>query len=260
MPILFAPVPSSVWLILPTYNEVENLEPMVAAASLQLEAAAAGDWTILVVDDNSPDGTGRLADRLAAADPRVEVRHRERKEGLGRAYVEGFRTALAGGAERVVQMDADFSHDPADIPRLLAAVETADLAIGSRYAPGGAIRDWGTIRRVVSRGGCLYASTVLGVQVSDLTGGFKCLRRRTLEMIDLDTVRAQGYVFQIEVTYRAILNGLKVVEVPIIFRDRRIGESKMSGRIALEAMTSVIRLRRQAEAEMTLARGANPAD
>lgn len=242
-------MPESVWLVLPTYNEAENIEPMIEAASLQLEAAAAGDWRILVVDDGSPDGTGQLVDALAESDPRVAVRHRTRKEGLGRAYVEGFRTALAGGAERVIQMDADFSHDPADIPRLLAASESADVVIGSRYTSGGAIRDWGTIRRVISRGGCLYASTVLGVQVSDLTGGFKCIRRRTLELIDLDTVRAQGYVFQIEMTYRAILNGLRVVEVPIVFRDRQAGESKMSSRIAIEAMTAVVRLRRQAEAE-----------
>lgn len=238
-----------VWLVLPTYNEAENIERMVEAASLQLEAAANDGWKILIVDDGSPDGTGRIADRLAASDNRIAVRHRSKKEGLGRAYVEGFRAALDGGAELVIQMDADFSHDPADIPRLLAAAEQADLVIGSRYTAGGAIRDWGTIRRVISRGGCLYASTVLGVQVSDLTGGFKCHRRRTLEAIDLETVKAQGYVFQIEVTYRAILKGLKVTEIPIVFRDREAGESKMSSRIALEAMTAVVSLRRRAEAE-----------
>lgn len=239
----------SVWLVLPTYNESENLEAIVAAAALQLEAAASGTWRILVVDDNSPDGTGRMADTLAAADPRIEVLHRTNKEGLGRAYVAGFRHAVAGGAERVIQMDADFSHDPADIPRLLSASETADLVIGSRYTAGGAVRDWGTMRRVLSRGGCVYASTVLGVQVNDLTGGFKCLRRRTLELIDLDTVKAQGYVFQIEMTYRAILQGLTVAEVPITFRDRRAGTSKMSSRIALEAMTAVVKLRGRAEAD-----------
>jgi len=239
----------SVWLVLPTFNEAENLEPIVAAASLQLEAAASGTWRILVVDDNSPDGTGRMADKLAADDSRIEVLHRANKEGLGRAYVAGFRKAIAGGAERVIQMDADFSHDPADIPRLLAASETADLVIGSRYTAGGAVRDWGTTRRVLSRGGCVYASTVLGVQVNDLTGGFKCLRKTTLELIDLDTVKAQGYVFQIEMTYRAILQGLTVTEVPITFRDRRAGTSKMSSRIAIEAMTSVVKLRRRAEAD-----------
>lgn len=237
-------------MILPTYDEAENIGPMIEAASLQLEAAASGDWRILVVDDGSPDGTGRIADEIATRDVRIEVCHRKSKEGLGRAYVDGFRLALAGGAERVIQMDADFSHDPADIPRLLAASETADLVIGSRYTTGGAIRDWGTVRRIISRGGCLYASTVLGIQVSDLTGGFKCLRRRTLELIDLDSVKAQGYVFQIEMTYRAILNGLRVTEVPIVFRERRAGKSKMSGRIALEAMTSVVQLRRRGEAEV----------
>jgi len=239
----------SVWLVLPTFNEAENLEAIVAAASLQLEAATPGTWRILVVDDNSPGGAGRMAGKLAADDSRIEVLHRANKEGLGRAYVAGFRKAIAGGAERVIQMDADFSHDPADIPRLLAASETADLVIGSRYTAGGAVRDWGTTRRVLSRGGCVYASTVLGVQVNDLTGGFKCLRKTTLELIDLDTVKAQGYVFQIEMTYRAILQGLTVTEVPITFRDRRAGTSKMSSRIAIEAMTSVVKLRRRAEAD-----------
>ena len=239
----------SVWLVLPTYNEAENIEPIISAASLQLEAAASSDWRILVVDDGSPDGTGQIADRLAAADSRIQVCHRSKKEGLGRAYVEGFQVALSGGAERVIQMDADFSHDPADIPKLLAAAETADVVIGSRYTAGGAVRDWGTTRRVLSRGGCIYASTVLGIQVNDLTGGFKCLRRRALELIDLQSVKAQGYVFQIEMTYRAILQGLRVVEVPITFRDRRAGTSKMSSKIALEAMTAVVKLRGRAEAE-----------
>jgi dolichol-phosphate mannosyltransferase len=242
-------VTPSVWLVLPTYNEAENIEPIISAASLQLEAAASSDWRILVVDDGSPDGTGQIADRLAAADSRIQVCHRSKKEGLGRAYVEGFQVALSGGAERVIQMDADFSHDPADIPKLLAAAETADVVIGSRYTAGGAVRDWGTTRRVLSRGGCIYASTVLGIQVNDLTGGFKCLRRRALELIDLQSVKAQGYVFQIEMTYRAILQGLRVVEVPITFRDRRAGTSKMSSKIALEAMTAVVKLRGRAEAE-----------
>ena len=242
-------MPASVWLILPTFNEAENLVGILDACTLQLESAAPGDWRILVVDDNSPDGTGRLADAAAERDPRIEVCHRRTKEGLGRAYVEGFRVALAGGAQRVLQMDSDFSHDPADLPRLLAASEAADVVLGSRYTSGGAIRDWGLVRRILSRGGCWYARLVLGVEISDLTGGFKCLSRRTLEMIDLDSVKAQGYVFQIEMTYRAVLEGLSVVEVPIVFRDRKAGDSKMSSRIALEAMASVIRLRRRAEAE-----------
>jgi dolichol-phosphate mannosyltransferase len=247
-------VPASVWLILPTYNEAENLRGILDACASHLDSAVPEDWRILVVDDNSPDGTGRIADEAAARDDRIEVCHRRNKEGLGRAYVEGFRIALAGGAERVLQMDSDFSHDPADLPRLLAAAEGADVALGSRYTSGGAIRDWGLIRRILSRGGCWYARLVLGVEVSDLTGGFKCLNRRTLELIDLDSVKAQGYVFQIEMTYRAVLEGLTVIEVPIVFRDRKAGSSKMSGRIALEAMASVIRLRRRAEAESSTAR------
>jgi len=243
-------VPSHVWLVLPTYNESENLEAIIEAVTAQLEQAAAADWHLLIVDDNSPDGTGDIGDRLAAnSGGRIEVLHRAGKEGLGRAYVAGFKHALAGGAEKVIQMDADFSHDPADIPRLLEAAEDADLVIGSRYVSGGVVRDWGTTRRILSRGGCRYASTILGIQVDDLTGGFKCLRRRTLELVDLDSVKAEGYVFQIEVTYRALLHGLKVVEVPITFRDRLAGTSKMSSRIAIEAMWAVLALRRRAESE-----------
>jgi dolichol-phosphate mannosyltransferase len=243
-------VPSHVWLVLPTYNESENLEAIVEAVTAQLDQAAAGDWHLLIVDDNSPDGTGDIGDRLAASsEGRIEVLHRAGKEGLGRAYVAGFKHALAGGAEKVIQMDADFSHDPADIPRLLEAADNADLVIGSRYVSGGVVRDWGTTRRILSRGGCRYASTILGIQVDDLTGGFKCLRRRTLELVDLDSVKAEGYVFQIEVTYRALLHGLKVVEVPITFRDRLAGTSKMSSRIAIEAMWAVLALRRRAESE-----------
>ncbi|MEI6447078.1 MAG: polyprenol monophosphomannose synthase [Actinomycetes bacterium] len=247
-------MPTAVWLILPTYNEAENLPAILDACASHLESAVPNDWRILVVDDSSPDGTGRIADEAAERDHRIEVCHRRKKEGLGRAYVEGFRIALAGGAERVLQMDSDFSHDPADLPRLVAAAQGADVVLGSRYTSGGAIRDWGLVRRILSRGGCWYARLVLGVEVSDLTGGFKCLNRRTLELIDLDSVKAQGYVFQIEMTYRAVLEGLKVVEVPIVFRDRKAGSSKMSGRIALEAMVSVIRLRRRAEAESSSAR------
>ncbi|MCX6388986.1 MAG: polyprenol monophosphomannose synthase [Solirubrobacterales bacterium] len=238
----------TVWLVLPTYNESENIESILDAITVQLEAAATGNWHVLVVDDNSPDGTGRTADRLSQeSGGRIEVLHRPGKEGLGRAYVAGFKHALAGGAQLVIQMDADFSHDPKDIPRLLSAAESADVVIGSRYAAGGMVRDWGTMRRVLSRGGCRYASTILGAEVADLTGGFKCLRRRTLELIELDTVKAEGYVFQIEVTYRALLQGLNVVEVPIVFRDRRAGTSKMSSRIAIEAMWAVLALRRRVD-------------
>jgi len=243
-------VSSQVWLVLPTYNESENLESIVAAVTPQLEAAASGDWHLLIVDDNSPDGTGDIGDRLAAqSSGTIEVLHRAGKEGLGRAYVAGFKRALAGGAQKVIQMDADFSHDPADIPRLLEAAGNADVVIGSRYVSGGVVRDWGTTRRILSRGGCRYASTILGIQVDDLTGGFKCLRRNTLELVDLDSVKAEGYVFQIEITYRALLHGLKVVEVPITFRDRLAGTSKMSSRIAIEAMWAVLALRRRAESE-----------
>ena len=238
----------TVWLVLPTYNESENIVSILDAITVQLEAAATANWHVLVVDDNSPDGTGRTADRLSQeSGGRIEVLHRPGKEGLGRAYVAGFKHALAGGAQLVIQMDADFSHDPKDIPRLLSAAESADVVIGSRYAAGGMVRDWGTMRRVLSRGGCRYASTILGAEVADLTGGFKCLRRRTLELIELDTVKAEGYVFQIEVTYRALLQGLNVVEVPIVFRDRRAGTSKMSSRIAIEAMWAVLALRRRVD-------------
>ena len=236
---------NSVWLVLPTYNEAENIEPIVAAIGEQLQLAAPDSWRILVVDDGSPDGTGQIVDRLAEADSRIEVLHRTVKEGLGRAYVAGFKRALEGGADLVVQMDADFSHDPSDVPRLIAAAADADLVIGSRYTAGGQVTDWGLTRRLLSRGGSKYSRLVLGIPVRDLTGGFKCLRRSTLEALDLEHVRAQGYVFQIEVTYRAILAGLKVVEIPITFRDRRAGESKMSWTITGEAMWTVLKLRHQ---------------
>jgi dolichol-phosphate mannosyltransferase len=221
-------------VVLPTFNEAANLEAIVAAV---LEAAPAGTG-LLVVDDASPDGTGAIADRLAVADSRVEVLHRTRKEGLGPAYVAGFRTVLGTGAERVVQMDADFSHDPADVPRLIAATEGdggADLAIGSRYVPGGGVADWGPQRRAISRWGSTYARTWLGLPLRDLTGGFKCFRREVLEAIRLETVSALGYAFQIETTHRAVRAGYRVVELPIVFRDRRVGESKMSRSIMLEA-------------------------
>jgi len=229
-------------VVLPTYNEADNLESLTAAV---LAAAPAGTG-ILVVDDASPDGTGDLADRLGAADDRIDVLHRRAKQGLGPAYVAGFGRALASGAERIVQMDADFSHDPADVPRLIAATAGeagADLALGSRYVPGGAVGDWGRGRQAISRWGSIYARTWLGLDVHDLTGGFKCFRREVLEAIRLDTVSALGYAFQIETTFRAISSGFRVVEIPIVFRDRRVGESKMSRAIVAEAAWRVPMMR-----------------
>jgi dolichol-phosphate mannosyltransferase len=231
--------PAGVWLVLPTYDEAENLEPIVSAIRDQLPAGR----RLLIVDDNSPDGTGRLADRLAAAHDDVEVVHRPSKEGLGPAYVDGFRRALAGGAELIVQMDADFSHSPVDLPRLIEAAAEADLVLGSRYVDGGGVADWGPIRRLVSRGGSIYARRLLGIGVHDLTGGFKVFRRAALEAIELETLASQGYSFQVETTYRAIRAGLRVVEVPIVFSDRRVGESKMSGAIVAEAALRVPLLR-----------------
>jgi dolichol-phosphate mannosyltransferase len=230
------------WLILPTYNEAENLEGVVHAALEQL-ATIGREHTILVVDDGSPDGTGRIADRLAERHPEVRVLHRPEKQGLGRAYLAGFDVALADGAELVLEMDADFSHDPADLPRLVEAAGSVDLVLGSRYVPGGGVEDWGILRRFLSRGGSWYARTLLGVPVRDLTGGFKCFNRRVLESIDLNGVRADGYGFQIELTYRAIGAGFTVREVPIRFRERREGHSKMTARIALEAVWKVPALR-----------------
>lgn len=228
------------WLVLPTYNEVENLQALVAEARRHLPA----DARILIVDDSSPDGTGELADRLAGNDGAIEVLHRPVKEGLGPAYVAGFRRALEGGAGRVLEMDVDFSHDPADLPRLLAAIDGgADLAIGSRYVAGGGVEDWPAIRRFISRGGSAYARRVLGVPIGDLTGGFKCFRREVLEGTDFATVGSKGYSFQIEMTYRAITRGFKVVEVPIVFRDRRVGTSKMGYRVVAEAVWRVPLLR-----------------
>ncbi len=198
---------------------------------------------MLVVDDGSPDGTGELADRLAERHDDVEVLHRARKEGLGPAYVAGFQRALDGGAALVAQMDADFSHDPADLPRLLAAAEDADLVLGSRYVDGGGVADWGAVRRLISRGGSAYARTVLRLGVRDLTGGFKVFRREVLERIDLETISSLGYAFQVETTFRALRAGFRVVEVPIVFADRRVGESKMSGEIVLEAALRVPAMR-----------------
>lgn len=227
------------WLIVPTYDEAENVEPIVEAALAQLPEPR----TVLIVDDGSPDGTGEIADRLAAKRDEVRVLHRPVKQGLGPAYVAGFREALAGGAEIVCQMDADFSHDPADLPRLLAALEHADVALGSRYAPGGGVEQWGPTRRLISRGGSAYARLVLGVPVNDLTGGFKAFRRQVLETIELETIPSLGYAFQVETTYRAIQAGFRVVEVPILFHDRRVGDSKMSGRIVIEAALRVPAMR-----------------
>jgi dolichol-phosphate mannosyltransferase len=240
-------LPGTAWLILPTYDEAENVEAIVGAALAVLRRAAPDAHRILIVDDDSPDGTGRIADRLAAEHDAVEVLHRTERNGLGPAYLAGFAHALAGGAGYVFEMDADFSHDPADLERLLRCVrdEGADVALGSRYVDGGAVEDWGLLRRFVSRGGCLYAQAVLGLGVRDLTGGFKCFRAEVLKAIDLPTVRAQGYAFQVELTYRALKAGFRVREVPITFRDRLHGRSKMTPRIAVEAMWLIPRLRRR---------------
>ena len=229
----------NVVVCLPTYNERENLEAMVRA----LEPHGV---RVLVVDDNSPDGTGELADRLAAELDFVDVLHRERKEGLGPAYLAAFRCALAAGADLVLEMDCDFSHDPADVPRLIAAADDADVVLGSRYVPGGSVGDWGIVRRAISAGGSLYARILLGIPVHDLTGGFKCFRRDVLERLDLDAIAARGYAFQIETTYRALRAGFRVVEIPIRFSDREEGHSKMSRSIVLEAIWRVPALRLRA--------------
>ena len=234
--------PVRLTICLPTYNERENLEPMVRALE-QIISDRELDAGILVVDDNSPDGTGQLADQLAEESARVSVLHRPRKEGLGPAYLAAFRIALEGGAELVLTIDCDFSHDPADVPRLVAAVKGADLVIGSRYVKGGGVRNWGLVRRAISRGGCLYAQILLGAGVRDLTGGFKCYRRQVLERIGLDRITSRGYAFQIETTYRALRAGFRAVEVPIVFTDRETGRSKMSRGIVLEAITRVPALR-----------------
>jgi dolichol-phosphate mannosyltransferase len=228
------------WVVLPTYDEAENL-PGIAAAILAALPAA----TLLVVDDGSPDGTGELADRMAAEDARVRVRHRPGKAGLGRAYLDGFQVALEGGASSLVQMDADWSHDPAVLPTVLAPIveDRADLVIGSRYVRGGRVLDWGIGRRLISRLGSLFARTVLGLQPHDLTGGFKAWRATTLAAIPFDGVHAGGYVFQIEMTHRASRGGARIAEVPITFQDRRVGRSKMSRRIIFEALLVVLRLR-----------------
>lgn len=224
---------------IPTYNERENLEPITRAV-LGVEPRV----DILVVDDNSPDGTGQLADELAAKEPRIRVLHREKKQGLGKAYLHAFRWALDAGYSYIIEMDADFSHDPRYLPRLLdEAMAGAYLVLGSRYVQGGGTVNWGVGRQVVSRGGSLYARSILGVDVRDLTGGFKCFSRRVLETLPLDEVKSTGYAFQIELTYRALKHGFAVKEIPIVFEDRRVGQSKMSRKIFLEALTMVWKLR-----------------
>ncbi len=241
-----------VWVILPTYDEAENIGPISAAILEALPEA-----TLLVVDDGSPDGTGQLADALAAADPRVRVRHRSAKQGLGRAYLDGFGRALDGGATVIVQMDADFSHDPAVLPDLIGPVVAgeADLVIGSRYTPGGGVVDWGFGRRLISRGGSLFARTVLRLSPNDLTGGFKAWRAETLAAVPFDGVHAGGYVFQIEMTFRASRAGARIREIPITFRDRRVGQSKMSRRIVVEALVVVVQLRAEELRARFLRRG-----
>jgi dolichol-phosphate mannosyltransferase len=234
-----APAREPAWLVLPTYNEAGNVERFVEAVRAVLPESA----HVLIVDDSSPDGTGEIADRLAAEQPNVAVLHRPRKEGLGPAYIAGFRRALEEGAALVLEMDSDFSHDPSYLPAMLAASERADLAIGSRYVPGGGVEDWGPVRRVISRGGSAYARLVLGLSVRDLTAGFKCFRREVLEALDLDTIASRGYAFQVEVTYRAIQHGFEVVEVPIVFRDRRVGSSKIDASVIGEAFWRVPLLR-----------------
>ena len=231
---------SGTWVVLPTYDEADNIRPVSEAILAALPGA-----TLLVVDDGSPDGTGHIADELAALDKRIRVRHRAAKQGLGRAYLDGFAIALEGGAAIVVQMDADFSHDPTVLPALIAPIveDAADLVIGSRYTPGGGVVDWGIGRRVISRGGSLFARTVLGLGAHDLTGGFKAWRGPTLAAVPFDGVHAGGYVFQIEMTFRASRAGARIREIPITFRDRRVGQSKMSRRIIVEALVVVVQLR-----------------
>jgi dolichol-phosphate mannosyltransferase len=235
-------VPRAV-VCLPTYNERENLEAMVRALGEVLDTERDA---VLVIDDSSPDGTGAIADRLAQELPWVSVLHRESKEGIGPAYVAGFRRALSDGAELLLEMDCDFSHAPADVPRLLEAAREADLVLGSRYVEGGGTRNWGLLRRFVSRGGCLYAQALLGIRVRDLTGGFKCFQREALEAIDVEAIAARGYGFQIETTYRVLRKGLRVREIPITFTERREGASKMTGSIVFEAVWRVPLLRLRA--------------
>jgi dolichol-phosphate mannosyltransferase len=233
-----------IWVVIPTFNEADNLEPIIRAVIAELDREVPDAYRVLIVDDSSPDGTGKMADNLVAELPQLEVLHRSTKSGLGQAYIAGFTRALAGGAELVVEMDADFSHDPKYLASLLSAAEDADVVLGSRYVPGGGVVNWSKTRQFISRGGGAYARRILGIDVQDVTGGFKCIHRKVLEAIDLPSLRADGYVFQIEVTYRALQAGFTVKEVPITFADRAVGDSKMSWNIALEAMWLVPQLRR----------------
>ncbi len=229
-------------IILPTYNERENLARFVAALKDVFKSKGLVG-RIIVVDDNSPDGTGRIADGLAGQDGSLSVIHRPRKQGIGPAYVDGFRAALQSGASYIFEMDCDFSHNPAYVPDFLEAIKDADLVLGSRYVSGGRVENWGLGRRMISQGGSLYARMILGIPVNDLTGGFKCFRREVLEALDLNSVSSQGYGFQIEMTYRAIRQGFRIKEIPITFADRQLGQSKMSKRIFLEAAPLVWKLR-----------------
>jgi dolichol-phosphate mannosyltransferase len=231
--------PRQALVCLPTYDEKDNVVPITEAI-----LAATPLVDVLIIDDNSPDGTGQLADAIAAREPRVKVLHRAGKEGLGKAYLAGFDWALRHGYELILEMDADFSHDPKYLPGMLEAAKGADVVLGSRNIPGGGTVNWGVGRKIISRGGSLYARTILGIPVRDLTGGFKCFHRKVLESIDLPTVECSGYAFQIELTFRALRRGFRVVEVPIVFVDRRVGQSKMSKRIVLEALGKVWSIRR----------------
>ncbi len=225
-------------IIIPTYNEAENLRPLLEAI---FSFVATTD--ILIVDDNSPDGTGELADSIASQDSRVHVLHRPGKLGLGTAYIAGFKYAIAHGYEAAFEMDADFSHDPRYLPDFLAAIEHADLVIGSRYVRGGGTPNWSLVRRFISGGGNIFARFMLGIPVHDCTAGYRCYRRKVLESIDLDTIQSQGYAFQVELAYRVMQQGFRIVEIPIIFMDRRVGKSKMSRKIVIEAFAYVLRTR-----------------
>ena len=238
LPQPWAAVPLTV--VMPTYNEIGAL----AGTCERVLSLPLSRLHLKIVDDNSPDGTGQLADELARAQPRVRVLHREQKQGLGKAYLHAFQWALDRGYSFVVEMDADFSHDPKYLPHLLDEAQAgADLVLGSRYVSGGGTVNWGVGRKILSRGGSLYARTILGIRIRDLTGGFKCFNRRVLEAIDLPTVQSSGYAFQIELTYRTLKKGFTVREVPIVFEDRRVGQSKMSRKIFLEGLTMVWKLR-----------------
>ena len=244
---------STAWVCIPTYNERENVAAMITAVRGVLDGSSI-DGHVLVIDDTSPDGTGDIVAAIAAGDPRVHLLRRAHKQGIGPAYRDGFRLAMAEGADLILEMDCDFSHDPADVPRLIAAAANADVILGSRYIKGGRVANWSGIRRAISRGGCLYAKSILGVPVSDLTGGFKCFRREVLETIPLADITGQGYGFQVEVTYRAMKGGFRVKEIPITFTDRTRGTSKMSGHIVTEAAVLVPKLKWRLRGSQTTSR------